>query len=261
MGAADATEPPAGGPAPADGRARVKRRRERPDLAALQERIGHSFRDAGLLQRALTHVSAGSGLDSYQRLEFLGDRVLGLAVADGLFAALPGADEGDLSRRLSGLVRRESCAAVAGAWDVGPHLKLGSGEVHGGGRRNAAILADVCEAILGAVFLDAGYEAAKAVIDRAFAAGNETEGTRTRDPKSALQEWAQGLGLPTPTYAVVERAGPDHAPIFHIEARVSGVAPGLGIGGSKRLAEQEAARLILVREGVWRQEEGAAGAG
>jgi ribonuclease III len=236
------------------GATRRRRRSERPDLSALEERIGHRFRDGALLSKALTHVSAETGLDSYQRLEFLGDRVLGLAVADGLFAALPGADEGDLSRRLSGLVRRESCAAVAAEWDVGPHLKLGAGEVHGGGRRNPAILADVCEAILGAIFLDAGYEAAKAVIDRAFAAGEEVEGTRSRDPKSALQEWAQGLGLPTPTYAVVERAGPDHAPIFRIEARVTGVAPGLGVGGSKRLAEQEAARLLLVREGVWREE-------
>ncbi|ACL62100.1 ribonuclease III [Methylobacterium nodulans] len=237
---------------------RGKRRADRPDLSTLEEKIGHRFADQELLVRALTHVSAATGPESYQRLEFLGDRVLGLAVADGLFAALPGADEGDLSRRLSGLVRRESCAAVATAWDVGPHLKLGAGEVYGGGRRNPAILADVCEAILGAIFLDAGYEAAKTVIDRAFAAGNEVEGTRTRDPKSALQEWAQGLGLPTPTYAVVERAGPDHAPIFRIEARVLGVAPGVGVGGSKRLAEQEAARLLLMREGVWR-DEGAAG--
>ncbi|MGY2048417.1 ribonuclease III [Methylobacterium sp. JK268] len=237
---------------------RGKRRSEPADLSALEARIGHVFADKDLLRRALTHVSAGSGLESYQRLEFLGDRVLGLAVADGLYAALPEADEGDLSRRLSGLVRRESCAAVAGTWDVGPHLKLGAGEVHGGGRRNPAILADVCEAILGGIFLDAGYDAAKAVIDRAFGAAGEAEATSGRDPKSALQEWAQGLGLPTPTYAVVERAGPDHAPIFRIEARVSGVEPSLGVGGSKRLAEQEAARLLLVREGVWREEAAAA---
>ncbi|ACA20868.1 Ribonuclease III [Methylobacterium sp. 4-46] len=233
---------------------RGRRRAERPDLSALEGRIGHAFDDKDLLARALTHVSAGAGEESYQRLEFLGDRVLGLAVAEGLLRALPGADEGDLSRRLSGLVRRESCAAVAQAWEVGPHLRLGAGEVHGGGRRNPAILADVCEAILGAIFLDAGYAAAKAVIDRAFAAAEEAEGPRGRDPKSALQEWAQGLGLPTPTYAVVERAGPDHAPIFRIEARVAGVAPSLGVGGSKRLAEQEAARLLLRREGVWREE-------
>ncbi|WP_128566382.1 ribonuclease III [Methylobacterium crusticola] len=232
--------------------------RRRPDLSLLEERIGHRFADHGLLTRALTHVSAASGAGSYQRLEFLGDRVLGLAVADGLYAALPRADEGDLSRRLSGLVRRESCAAVAAAWDVGTHLHLGGGEVHGGGRHNAAILADVCEAILGAIFLDAGYAAAKAVIDRAFAAGDQTEGTRSRDPKSALQEWAQGKGWPTPTYAVVERAGPDHAPSFRIEARVAGVEPGLGVGGSKRLAEQEAARALLIREGLWADDAAAA---
>ncbi len=231
--------------------------RARPDLSVLEERVGHRFRDRSLLIRALTHVSAASGSGgSYQRLEFLGDRVLGLAVADGLFAALPDADEGDLSRRLSGLVRRESCAAVATAWDLGPHLKLGLGEVHGGGRRNTAILADACEAILGAVFLDAGYDAAKAVIDRAFAAGEETGGTRSRDPKSALQEWAQARGLAPPTYVVAERSGPDHAPRFYIEARLAGLAPALGVGSSKRLAEQEAARLLLVREGVWENEPG-----
>jgi ribonuclease-3 len=255
---ADAATPQADPPAPAPGEAPPRRKRglrRRPDLSVLEERIGHRFADRDLLVRALTHVSATNGGGSYQRLEFLGDRVLGLAVADGLYNALPGADEGDLSRRLSSLVRRESCAMVANAWEVGPHLNLGGGEVHGGGRRNSAILADVCEAILGAIFLDAGYPAAKAVIDRAFEADRQTEGTRSRDPKSALQEWAQAQGWPTPVYEVVERAGPDHAPQFRIEARVTGVAPGIGIGGSKRLAEQNAARALLVREGLWTGDE------
>ncbi|MEH3146901.1 MAG: ribonuclease III [Methylobacterium frigidaeris] len=244
---------------PPSGRAR-KGFRPRPDLSLLEERVGHQFQNKALLIRALTHVSAASGSGgSYQRLEFLGDRVLGLAVADGLFRALPDADEGELSRRLSSLVRRESCAAVATAWNVGPHLKLGLGEVHGGGRRNAAILADACEAILGAVFLDAGYEAARAVIDRSFAAAREGEGSRSRDPKSALQEWAQARALAPPTYVVTERSGPDHAPRFCIEARLAGLAPGLGVGGSKRLAEQEAARLLLIREGVWENDAPEAG--
>ncbi len=187
---------------------------------------------------------------SYQRLEFLGDRVLGLAIADLLYASFPDADEGDLSRRLAGLVRRETCAAVAEAWDVGPHLVLGPGEVMGGGRRNQTILADVCESILGAVYLDAGYAQAKGLVEVAFRPAEKTGAPRGRDAKSSLQEWAMGRGLPIPVYEVVERSGPDHAPHFRIAARVEGIEPGLGEGSSKRLAEQEAARIVLAREGI-----------
>lgn len=238
------------GAAPASARARRKAR-PRPDLAALESRIGHGFADPSLLARALTHVSKAAGrAGSYQRLEFLGDRVLGLAIADRLYAAYPDADEGDLSRRLAGLVRRETCAAVATAWDVGPHLVLGQGEVLGGGRRNQTILADVCEAILGAVFLDAGYEAARAIVEAAFRPAEPTGAPRGRDAKSALQEWAMARGLAIPLYEVVERSGPDHAPRFRIAARVDGLEPGVGDGPSKRLAEQEAARTVLAREGI-----------
>ena len=225
--------------------------RPKPSFAVLEARIGHVFADQKLLALALTHVSKAGGngrLRSYQRLEFLGDRVLGLAIADLLYAAFPQIDEGDLSRRLAGLVRRETCAAVATAWDVGPHLSLGPGEVQSGGRRNQTILADACESILGAVFLDAGYEAAKAIVETAFSPGTDTAAPRGRDAKSALQEWAMGRGLPIPLYEVVERSGPDHAPVFRIAARVEGVEPGYGTGPSKRLAEQEAARLVLERE-------------
>ncbi|WP_375456936.1 ribonuclease III [uncultured Methylobacterium sp.] len=225
--------------------------RPKPDLSLLEARIGHSFADPSLLARALTHVSKAAGrAGSYQRLEFLGDRVLGLAIADRLYAAYPDADEGDLSRRLAGLVRRETCAAVATAWDVGPHLVLGQGEVLGGGRRNQTILADVCEAILGAVFLDAGYEAARAIVEAAFRPAEPTGAPRGRDAKSALQEWAMARGLAIPLYEVVERSGPDHAPRFRIAARVDGLEPGVGDGPSKRLAEQEAARTVLAREGI-----------
>ena len=184
--------------------------RPKPGLPVLEGRIGHVFADRTLLSLALTHVSKAGGAraGSYQRLEFLGDRVLGLAIADLLYAAFPHCDEGELSRRLAGLVRRETCAAVATAWDVGPHLVLGPGEVQGGGRRNQTILADVCEAILGAVFLDAGYPAAKGIVNAAFAPGTDTAAPRGRDAKSALQEWAMGRGLPIPIYEVVERSGP-----------------------------------------------------
>ncbi|GJE54434.1 MULTISPECIES: ribonuclease III [Methylobacterium] len=231
--------------------------RPRPAIDVLETAIGHRFADRDLLPLALTHVSKADGgrIGSYQRLEFLGDRVLGLAVADLLYEAFPQADEGDLSRRLAGLVRRETCASVAETWEVGPHLNLGPGEVQGGGRRNQTILADVCEAILGAVFLDAGYVAAKAIVRAAFRPEQDTAAPRGRDAKSALQEWAMARALPIPVYEVVERSGPDHAPIFVIAARVSGVEQGLGRGGSKRLAEQEAAQAVLDREGI-----GAAGA-
>ncbi|MER2265850.1 ribonuclease III [Methylobacterium oxalidis] len=225
--------------------------RPKPPLSDLEERLGHAFADPELLTRALTHVSKATGrTGSYQRLEFLGDRVLGLAIADLLYRAFPEADEGELSRRLAGLVRRETCAAVATAWDVGPHLVLGPGEVMGGGRRNQTILADVCESILGAVFLDAGFERARDLVEAAFRPGEKTGAPRGRDAKSALQEWAMGRGLPIPVYEVVERSGPDHAPRFRIAVQVEGVEPGYGEGTSKRLAEQEAARSVLAREGI-----------
>lgn len=237
-------------PTPATARAR-RAHKPRPPLSALEERIGHRFADQDLLTRALTHTSKASGRGgSYQRLEFLGDRVLGLAVADRLYGAFPEADEGDLSRRLAALVRRETCASVAAAWEVGPHLILGQGEVMGGGRRNQTILADVCEAILGAVYLDAGFDAARAVVEAHFNPGEPTAAARGRDAKSALQEWAMGRSLPIPTYAVVERTGPDHAPKFRIAVQVQGLEPGLGEGTSKRIAEQAAAQALMTREGI-----------
>ncbi|POR42751.1 ribonuclease III [Methylobacterium sp. V23] len=225
--------------------------RPKPNLAVLEARIGHVFADPKLLVQALTHVSKAGGngrLGSYQRLEFLGDRVLGLAIGDLLYEAFPQADEGELSRRLAGLVRRETCAAVATTWDVGPHLALGPGEVQSGGRRNQTILADVCESILGAVFLDAGYDVAKGIVNAAFTPDTDTAAPRGRDAKSALQEWAMARALPIPFYEVVDRSGPDHAPVFYIAVRVEGLEAGIGVGPSKRLAEQEAARLVLERE-------------
>ena len=227
----------------------------KPDIAGLEDRIGHRFKDRDLLKRALTHVSSAQGGKSYQRLEFLGDRVLGLAIAEMLFAAYPKATEGELSHRLADLVRRDTCADVALAWDVGPHLYLGSGEAQSGGRRNRTILADVCESMIGAVFLDGGYLAAKALVERSFATLLAAPRTPMRDPKSALQEWAQGRGLPTPTYAVVEQIGPDHAPRFRVVVKVQGRESGFGLGASKRAAEQDAARSLLLREGVWSEEE------
>ena len=233
--------------------------RRKPDRSELEARLGHSFRDPLLLERALTHVSAAAGEagQSNQRLEFLGDRVLGLAVAEMLYGTFPGAPEGELSHRLSDLVRRETCSEIAERWDLGAFLRLGSGEGKAGGRQNRATLADATEAVLGAVFLDGGYETAKGVVERALSEQVRSTVRPPRDAKTALQEWAQGQGKPTPTYQVVERTGPDHAPRFAVAALIKGVPEGLGQGGSKREAEQSAALAILTREGIWTSEHAA----
>jgi ribonuclease III len=224
-------------------------------LAVLQDSIGHAFADLALLEQALTHISAikaGTGrATSYQRLEFLGDRVLGLCIADLLFRTFPEAEEGDLSRRLAERVRKEACTAVAVSWNLGACLQLGVGESQSGGRRNAAILADSCEAVLGAVFLDAGYDVVRKVVESAFGRHLHDPALPIRDAKTALQEWAQGLKHPPPVYAISERSGPDHAPRFTVEVQVEGHEPGLGYGTSRRAAEQDAARTLLVRHHVW----------
>jgi len=229
--------------------------REEEGLRALEGRVGHAFADPSLLLLALTHISAvasGRGRhNSYQRLEFLGDRVLGLAVADMLYAAFPNADEGDLSRRLAGLVRRESCAEVALAWDVGAHLRLGDGEAQSGGRGKGAILADVCEAIIAAVFLDAGFAAASAVVAKGWEPMMRLPRLPLRDAKTALQEWAQARGRPTPVYAEICRSGPAHAPEFTIAVTVEGFGAADGMGSSKRAGEQAAASAFLAREADW----------
>lgn len=226
--------------------------RKAPDTARLQATLGHVFADPGLLTTALTHMSAeGSRLESYQRLEFLGDRVLGLSIADMLFARYPLAEEGDMSRRLADLVRKETCAEVATAWNLGAFMRLGEGEILGGARKNKAILADACEAIIGAVFIDGGYAAARGLVERAFGERLLKPVRPLRDAKTALQEWAQGQGYQTPTYSERGRSGPDHAPVFRVAARIPGLADAEAQGPSKRLAEQAAAEAFLRREGLW----------
>jgi ribonuclease-3 len=224
--------------------------RPRRDFSEVEERIGYRFQDPSLLREALTHVSAGMVGSHYQRLEFLGDRVLGLAIADMLCTAFPEASEGDLSRRLSELVRKETCAEVADAWELGPYLSLGGGG-QAGMRRNRSVLADACEAVIGAVFREGGFEAARHVVERGFAGRLAALTDPPNNPKAALQEWALGRGLPTPAYDVAERTGPDHAPQFRITVSVHGLDPAIGLGRSKRNAEQEAARHLLLREGIW----------
>src|SRR5258707_1371756 len=198
-------------------------------LGELEARTGHVFADKAILERALTHISAASPKQgrggSYQRLEFLGDHVLGLAVSDMLYRAFPTADEGELSRRLADLVRRETCAEVARAIDLGAALKLGNSESNSGGRRRTAILADVCEALIGAAFTDGGYPAAAALIERLWHERMLKPARPLRDPKTLLQEWAQGRGLPTPAYREVERRGPPHRPGIHGAGDAAGRAP------------------------------------
>lgn len=219
------------------------------DPAALEARLGYAFTDRKLIAEALTHVSRSGGGPTYQRLEFLGDRVLGLAIADLLMRSYPKANEGELSRRLAELVRRETCAAVAAEWGLGPLLRLG-----GGGktamRSNISILGDTCESVIGAVFVDSGFEAAAALVERAFAPRLAALAELPSNPKTQLQEWAAARGLAPPTYDILDREGPDHAPIFRIGARLQGFAEAVGRGASRRAAEQDAALAMLVREGV-----------
>ena len=228
--------------------------RKAKDRAALEERIGYKFADKALLERAVTHISALAGgatrAASYQRLEFLGDHVLGLVISDMLYRAFPKANEGELSRRLADLVRKETCAEVARAMDLGPALKLGNSESHAGGRLRATILADACEALVGAVFIDGGYQAADALIARFWKERMLKPLRPLRDPKTMLQEWAQARGLPTPAYRELARTGPHHDPEFRVAVVLPDRPPAAGMGSSKRAAEQAAAAAMLTRVGV-----------
>ena len=246
-------------PAPNAPRAAVagqkdSRHRRRRGDGSLEERIGYRFTDVALLDSALSHISALKGArnraGSYQRLEFLGDHVLGLVISDMLFRAFPKADEGELSRRLADLVRKETCAEIARTIDLGAAIRLGSSEANAGGRTRPAILADVCEALIGAVYLDGGFAAAEALVGRLWAARMQTKAQPLRDPKTVLQEWAQARGLPTPAYREIARSGPDHDPEFRVAVQLPQLAPAEGLGRSKRAAEQAAAAAMMAREGV-----------
>jgi ribonuclease III len=229
-------------------------KRRRPAIDAFEDRIAYHFENPALLEQALTHISALTGsrnrAGSYQRLEFLGDHVLGLVVSDMLFRAFPNADEGEMSRRLADLVRKEACADVARAIELGAAIRLGASEANAGGRGRSAILADVCEALIGAVFVDGGYAAASALIERLWSERMRTPVRPLRDAKTVLQEWAQARGLPTPAYREVERKGPDHDPEFRVTVELPHLAPAEGLGRSKRAAEQAAAAAMLTRAGV-----------
>jgi ribonuclease-3 len=227
-------------------------------LKDLEARLGYAFKDRALLKKALTHASvrqASAKRRDNERLEFLGDRVLGLSVAEILSELYPSASEGDLARLYNRLVRGGTCAEVARALELGPALVLSESEAGSGGRDKETILADACEALLGAVFLEAGYETARDIVRAHWGHKLKASPTEAADAKSALQEWAQGQGLDLPQYVEVSREGPDHAPRFTAEVRIKGAKPARGEGASKRAAEQAAASALLAREGVRRPHE------
>jgi ribonuclease III len=225
-------------------------------LRDLEARVGYTFKDRALFKKALTHASvrqASAKRRDNERLEFLGDRVLGLAIAELLSEVYPSASEGELARLFNRLVRGGTCAEVARTLDLGPALVLSESEAGSGGRDKETILADACEALLAAVFLEAGYDKAREVVRLHWMPKLERDPATAPDAKSALQEWAQGQGLELPSYIEVAREGPDHAPRFTSEVRIKGRKPARGEGASKRAAEQAAAATLLAREGVWKQ--------
>jgi ribonuclease III len=215
-------------------------------LAALQQRLGHHFADGALLQRALTHRSAGT--EHNERLEFLGDAVLQTAISALLYARFAGSDEGDLTRVRAHLVREDSLARVALSLGLPEVLRLSEGEARGGGARRPSILADALEALIGAAFLDGGYASAQALVERLFGeiiAVTDID-SWTKDAKTELQEWLQARKLPVPGYRIVATRGQSHAQTFDVECAV----PALGLaergeGKSRRAAEQDAARRML----------------
>ena len=218
------------------------------DRASLQRALGHRFTDAGLLELALTHRSVGG--NNNERLEFLGDALINVCVAETLFRRHAELEEGDLSRLRASLVNQETLAEVARELDLGPHLVLGPGELKSGGFRRASILADALEALVGAVFLDAGFDAARDVILGLLASRLATPppAESLKDAKTRLQEALQGRELPLPVYAVESVRGEPHKQTFRVSCRIEPL--GLhteGEGGSRRAAEQEAARNALER--------------
>ena len=218
------------------------------ELKAFQGRIGYDFKQLELLLRAVTHSSKSSPTrEDNQRLEFLGDRVLGLVMSEPLLERDKGASEGQLAPRFNALVRKEACADVAKDIDLGAVLKLGRSEQMSGGRRKLALLGDAMEAVIAAVYLDADFETAKAMVLRLWGSRVDSVDADARDPKTALQEWAQARKQTPPSYAEVSRSGPDHAPVFTISVTLQSGESEQATAASKRLAQQAAAKTLLER--------------
>ncbi|MBX3595938.1 MAG: ribonuclease III [Rhizobiaceae bacterium] len=222
---------------------------------ALEQCTGHRFADPEMLRRALTHASArnSDGID-YERFEFLGDRVLGLIIADLLFKSYPKAPEGELSVRLNALVNAETLAAIAEEIGLPELVRVGP-ELRGvAGKRRTNLRADSLEALIAALYLDGGLDAAKSFVHRYWLERSRMFDPGRRDPKTELQEWAHQSVQATPTYHIDSREGPDHDPVFTVTVSIAGLASATGSGRSKREAEQAAAEFVLLREGVWKRE-------
>jgi len=216
----------------------------------LEERLGYKFERDGLIDAALTHGSQQKAETDYQRLEFLGDRVLNLVIADELYLRYPDEKEGQLAARLSLLVRAEACARVGEALALGEFIVVGPVERKKGVQRMASVLSDVTEALIGALYLDGGLDVAKSFILTHWQAMLTQAPESLKDAKTFVQEWALGRGLPLPAYEVQKREGPDHAPRFTILLQVGQLAPSQGQGTSKQLAEMDAASAFIAREGL-----------
>lgn len=214
--------------------------------------LGHRFKDEALLDRAMTHRSAAQGHAaewSNERLEFLGDRILALVMVETLMERFPKLREGELAPRLNAMVSRDTCAIVGAELGLGQYLIVDRSERATGGPEKRSLLANAIEAVIGAIYTDAGLEKARKFTLKAWKKLLQASEDMARDPKSALQEWAQGEGLPTPAYRHVSREGPDHAPVFTATVEVDGRAPATGAGNSKQAAEREAARVMLAAMG------------
>lgn len=217
-------------------------------LSALQEILGYQFKEPERLWRALTHASA-EGRD-YERMEFVGDRVVNLLIADMLYHAYPDETEGDMARRHTALVRGETLAGAARDTGLAQYVRLSQSEAGSGGYDNDHILADIVESVTAALYLDGGLDIARAFIVKALRAQMAAMTAPPLDPKTALQEWSQAKAIGLPVYDEISREGPDHAPTFTVEVSLPGHSPQLGKGASKRVAEKEAAEKMLKEIGV-----------
>jgi ribonuclease-3 len=223
-------------------------------VADLERNLGHVFTDRDLLERALTHASVGDGAREVrhnERLEFLGDRVLNLCAAERLMALYPDVREGEMSRLLASLVNYHACARIARRVGLTDALRLSASATKVGARKSDAVLGDACEALIAALYIDGGLDAARAFFLTFWAEEfDRLDEPEVKDPKTQLQEWAQGRGLPLPAYAIVSREGPDHAPCFTIEVVVEGFPAERAQGRSRQDAEKAAAQtMLLKREG------------
>ena len=223
-------------------------------IAELEARIGHTFKSHDSLKRALTHASAtkkAGDISHYERLEFLGDRVLGLCVSQMLFTAFPDAREGELSVRLNSLVSGRTCAEIADEIALHDFIHAGADVKQLASKRMRSVRADVVESLIAAIYLDAGLPAVEKFVTKYWNQRLHQKDAGNRDSKTALQEWAHSQSFPTPVYSIKDQSGPDHAPVFTVEVVIGGSEGAVGTGRSKRSAEQEAAQAVLLREGAW----------